>query len=77
MFNVLTGLFVGVFVGALGYELLKKTGIAHKTGKGYELLKKTGIAHKTADKVSEGVQSTKEAFKEGYKSVEPPPRSTD
>lgn len=60
MFNVLTGLFVGVFVGALGYELLKKT----------------GIAHKTADKVSEGVQSTKDAFKKGYKSVEPP-QSTD
>ncbi len=77
MCNVLTGLFVGVFVGALGYELLKKTGIAHKTAQGYELLKKTGIVHKTAHKVSEGIQSTKEAFKEGYKSVEPPSQSTN
>ncbi len=54
MGKVLTGLFVGVFVGALAYELLKKT----------------EIAQKTARKVAEGFASAKKAFAEGYQSVE-------
>jgi uncharacterized membrane-anchored protein YhcB (DUF1043 family) len=53
MGKVLTGLFVGVFVGAVAYEVLKKT----------------EITQKTARKVSEGLKSAKKAFGEGYRST--------
>ena len=56
MEKLLIGLFVGVFVGAVGYELVKKT----------------EIAKKTTDKISKGFQSAKAAFREGYQSVEKP-----
>ena len=56
MSKVLTGLFVGVFVGALAYELLKKTEVA-KT---------------TARKVSNGFKSAKKAFSDGYRSTAQP-----
>jgi uncharacterized membrane-anchored protein YhcB (DUF1043 family) len=56
MGKMLAGLFVGVFVGALAYELVKKT----------------EIARTTARKVSEGLHSAKDAFSEGYQSVEQP-----
>jgi hypothetical protein len=49
-------LFVGVFVGALAYELLARTDIAKKTGR----------------KLSEGLQSAKRAFSEGYRSAAQP-----
>ena len=56
----LCGLFVGVFVGALAYELLRKS----------------EIARATVRKVSEGLESTKKAFSEGYHSaVEPSPEN--
>jgi hypothetical protein len=54
MGKVLAGVFVGVFVGALTYELLRKTGIG-KT---------------TARKVSEGFQAAKKAFEEGYQAAD-------
>ena len=53
MGKILTGLFVGVFVGAVAYEVLKRT----------------EIAQKTARKVSEGCRSAKRAFNEGYRST--------
>ena len=56
MGKVLTGLIVGVFVGAVAYELLKKT----------------EIAQGTARKISEGFQSAKKAFSEGYQSAVQP-----
>jgi hypothetical protein len=56
MGKMLTGLFVGVFVGALAYELLKKSEVA-KT---------------TARRVSEGVRSARRAFSEGYQSTARP-----
>ncbi len=60
MYKGLCTLFVGVFVGALAYELLKRT----------------EIAQKTARKVSDGYQSAKNAFGEGYRSaVKPAPQS--
>ncbi len=52
----LCSLFVGVFVGALAYELLARTDIAKKTGR----------------KLSEGFQSATRAFSEGYRSAAPP-----
>jgi len=52
----LCGLFAGVFVGALAYELLKKT----------------EVCQKTVRKLSEGVKSAKNAFVEGYRTVEKP-----
>ncbi len=53
MGKVLTGLFVGVFVGAVAYEVLKKT----------------DIAQRTVRKVSEGFKSAKTAFGEGYRAT--------
>jgi hypothetical protein len=50
----LCGLFVGVFVGALAYELLKKTELGKKTARG----------------LSKGVKSAKDAFVDGYRAVE-------
>lgn len=49
----MTGLLIGVFVGAMAYEVLRKT----------------EIAQKTARKVSGGVRSAKRAFSEGYRST--------
>ena len=50
----LCGLFIGVFVGALAFELLKKTEIAQKTGR----------------KLSRSVTAAKNAFVDGYRAVE-------
>lgn len=50
------GLFVGVFVGALAYEILRKT----------------DITKKAIQKVSDSIKSTKQAFSEGYESAVQP-----
>ena len=50
MMKVLAGLFVGVFVGALAFEVLKKT----------------EFTRTAARKVSEGVQAARKAFDDGY-----------
>ena len=50
MGKVMTGTFIGVFVGALTYELIRRT----------------EIGQKAARKFSEGLQAVKKAFKEGY-----------
>ena len=50
MMKMLAGVFVGVFVGALAYEVIRKT----------------EFTRKAAHKVSEGVQAAKKAFGEGY-----------
>ncbi len=56
MTKMLAGVFVGVFVGALAYEVIRKTEF-------------TRIA---ARKVSDGVHAARKAFEEGYRrSVEP------
>ncbi len=52
----LCGLFIGVFVGALAYELLKKTEFGRATTR----------------KVSKSLKSAKQAFKEGYQAVGKP-----
>jgi len=56
MGKLLTGLFVGVFVGAVAYELLKKT----------------ELARASVRKCSEGFRSAKKAFGEGYRSTARP-----
>ena len=56
MGKLLTGLFVGVFVGAVAYELLKKS----------------EFARGTARKCSEGFRSAKKTFGEGYRSTARP-----
>lgn len=48
--KLLAGVFVGVFVGALAYEIVRKT----------------EFTRKAARKLSDGVQSAKKAFAEGY-----------
>ena len=53
MYKGLCGLFVGVFVGALAYELLKKS----------------DVARVTMGKVTQGLQSAKSAFGEGYRAA--------
>ena len=50
MMKILAGVFVGVFVGALAYEVLKKS----------------PFTRKAARKVSEGVHAARKAFDEGY-----------
>ncbi len=52
----LCGVFIGVFVGALAYELLRKTNVAQ-----------TAIR-----KTSEGIRAAKRAFSEGYQSAARP-----
>jgi hypothetical protein len=52
MMKMLAGVFVGVFVGALAYEVFRKT----------------EFTRKAACKLSEGVQSARRAFDEGYRS---------
>jgi hypothetical protein len=54
--KLLVGLFVGVFVGALAYEVIKKG----------------EFARRAARRVSEGVQATRNAFGEGYRSIQQP-----
>ena len=53
MSKLLTGIFVGVFVGAFGYQMVKKTQVGQKATK----------------KIVDGVDAAKKAFKEGYSSV--------
>ncbi len=60
MGKVLTGLFVGVFVGAMAYELLRKT----------------DIARSTAHRVSDAINSAKNTFVEGYRSAVQPSSSS-
>jgi len=64
MAKLLVGLFVGVFVGALTYEVIRKG----------------EFTRRAARRVSEGVQAAKHAFDEGYRSIqaapEPPPAAT-
>lgn len=50
MGKLLVGVFVGVFVGALAYEVMRKS----------------EFARKAVHKVSEGVQAARQAFDEGY-----------
>ena len=50
MMKILAGVFVGVFVGALAYEVFRKS----------------EFTRKAARKVSEGVQAARKAFDEGY-----------
>ena len=50
MGKLLVGGFVGVFVGALAYEVMRKT----------------QFARKAMNKVSEGVHAARQAFDEGY-----------
>lgn len=52
--KMLAGVFVGVFVGALAYEVVRKT----------------EFPRRAARKVSESVQAAKKAFSEGYRSVD-------
>ena len=54
--GVAAGLCAGIFVGAVGLEVLKKTKIAQKSVK----------------KVSEGFRATKDAFKEGFQKAYKP-----
>ncbi len=54
MMKVLAGLFVGVFVGALTYEIVRKG----------------EFTRRVARKVSDGAQAARKAFNEGYHSVE-------
>ena len=57
MFKLLAGVFVGVFVGALAFEVVRKT----------------EFTRRAARKVSESVQAAKKAFGEGYhRSTEEP-----
>jgi len=55
MTKLLAGLFVGVFVGALAYEVFKKG----------------EFTRNAARKVSQGVQAARRAFGEGYRSIQP------
>jgi hypothetical protein len=57
MMKLLAGLFVGVFVGALTYEVVRKG----------------EFTRRAARRVSEGVQAAKHAFDEGYRSIQPAP----
>jgi len=50
MIKLLAGVFVGVFVGALAFEVFRKT----------------EFTRKAARKVSEGVRAARKAFDEGY-----------
>ena len=50
MFKMMAGLLVGVFAGALVYEVVRKTEFVRKATR----------------KVSEGVQASKMAFDEGF-----------
>lgn len=50
MVKMLAGVFVGVFVGALAYEVVRKT----------------EFTRKAARKVSEGLDMARKAFDEGY-----------
>lgn len=56
MTKTVVGLFVGVFVGALVYEVIKKG----------------EFARRAARRVSDGVQAARHAFDEGYRSVQQP-----
>ena len=56
MTKVLVGLFVGVFVGALAYEVIKKG----------------EFTRRAARSVAEGVQAAKNAFDEGYRTIQRP-----
>ena len=49
--KALAGVFVGVFFGALAYEVFRRT----------------EFTRKAARKLSEGVQAAKNAFDEGYR----------
>lgn len=53
MGKLLGGMFVGVFLSALAYELLKET----------------KVVESAARTISEYLQSAKTVFKEGYQSV--------
>ena len=57
---LLIGVFVGVFAAAVGYEVLKKT----------------GVVQATADKVSESLQAAKNGFNEAYQSAAQPSDGT-
>ena len=50
MIKILAGVFVGVFVGALAYEVFRKS----------------ELTRKAAYKVSEGLQAARKAFDEGF-----------
>ena len=56
MGKVVVGVFVGVFIGAVAYEILRKS----------------KISQAAAGKISEGLRSAKTAFDEGYQSVTRP-----
>ena len=51
MVKLLAGVFVGVFVGALVYEVIRKT----------------EFPRAAARKVSDGLQTARKAFEEGYR----------
>ncbi len=55
--GLLIGAFVGVFAGALAYEVLRKSGVPQAIGR----------------KVAGGFKSAGKAFKDGYKSARPAP----